>query len=86
MIIKNPSIVDEIISQGFLFYINNKFAKKTIKHFTKKHILNIRKELKMQNNEHIERQDFTPFYMYFFHNMIHLGFQSPPKSPPQINR
>lgn len=73
---ENPSISDEAISKGFIAFINIKFAKQTIKNFTKTHILNIRKELKMQNTEHIERQVFTPFYLYFYHNMIRLGYNS----------
>ena len=74
LIMKNPSLVDEQLAQGFLFYINNKFAKKTIKNFSKKQLLNIRKEYKMQNNEHVERNYITPFYLYFTHNLLNLGY------------
>lgn len=74
LIWENPSIFDEIISQGFLLYIKPKFAKKTIKYLSKNNILTIRKKFKMQNNEYIERLPFIPFYMYFYHNMIDLGY------------
>lgn len=74
LIWKNPSIFDELLTTGFMFYIKPKFAKKTINHFTKKNILNVRKKLKMNNNEYIERLPFTPFYMYFYHNMLELGY------------
>lgn len=74
LIFKNPIIIDELISKGFLFYIKHKFVKNTIKSFTKKNILTIRKELKIKNNEEIKRQHFISFYMYFFHRMIDLGY------------
>ena len=74
MLIEDPYFIDEQISKGFIFYINNKFAKKTIQRFTKKNILDIRNKCNMQHNEHIIRQHITPFYHYFIHNMINLGY------------
>ena len=71
---ENPSLIDEQIMLGFLFYIKNKFARQTIQRFTKNHILSVRKEHKMQNNEHIERLNITPFYLYFYHRMLNLGY------------
>lgn len=76
LIWENPSLSDETIAKGFIVFIKNKFAKNTIEKFTKTHILNIRKKLKMKNNEHIERQVFTPFYIYFYHNMLELGYNN----------
>lgn len=70
LIKENPSLVDEEINNGFFFYINHYFAKKTLKTITKTNILNIRKKFKMNNTEHIERQNMVPFYHYFYHNMI----------------
>jgi hypothetical protein len=74
LIYKNPTLVDEQLVNGFLFYVNNKFARKTIRTFTKKKILEVRKEHKMLNNEAIERQSITPFYHYFIHNALNLGY------------
>lgn len=70
----NTSLLDEVLQQGFFFYINNKFGKNTIKYFTKKQILNNRKINKMLNNEFIERSPFTSFYLYFIHYSLELGY------------
>ena len=72
LIWENPSISDEIISQGFIFYIKRKFAIKTLKYFSKNNILTLRRKLNMSNTEHIERQPITPFYMYFHHYMLSI--------------
>ena len=74
LIKENPSVVDENLTFGFLLYVNNKFARQTIRQCTKKKILEIRKQFNMQNNEHIERQFITPFYLYFYHQMLDLGY------------
>lgn len=74
LIHENPSIFDELLPTGFLFYIKPKFAKKTIKNFSKKNILTIRENLNMKNNEYIKRLTFVPFYMFFYHNMLELGY------------
>jgi len=66
----NPSIFDELLTQGFLFYIKPKFAKKCIKYFSKDKILKIREDLFMLNNEYVKRLVFTRFYMYFYHYML----------------
>ena len=71
---KNPSIIDENLIDGFLFYVQNKLARDTIKNCSKKNILSIRKEHNMTNNETIERQNYTSFYLYFWHYMINLGY------------
>ena len=72
--VKNPLVIDEHLQEGFLFHIQNKFAKYTIQKCTKSKILSIRKEYKMLNNESIERQKFISFYLYFWHYMIDLGY------------
>lgn len=72
----NPAIIDEQMGQGFLFYINSKYARNTIKRFKKSNILNIRKRFNMKNNEHIERLNLTPFYLYFYHFMQSLDYNT----------
>ena len=76
----NPVIFDELLTQGFLFYIKPIFAKRCIKYFSKAKILKIRERLQMDNNEHVERLVFTKFYMYFYHYMLEL------EDSPIINR
>lgn len=71
---ENPSLIDEVLVKGFLFYINSNYAKNAIKRISKKIILNIRKEFKMKNNEHIERLSITPFYLYFYYYKFSLGY------------
>lgn len=74
---ENPSLIDEELSQGFLFYIKAKYAKKVLEKFKKSHILSVRKQLKLNNNEHIERLSITPFYLYFYHFMQTTGYELP---------
>ncbi len=73
LIWENPVISDEILAQGFILFIKNKFAKKTLKYFSKNNILTIRKKLNMLNTEHIERQVLIPFYIYFYHYMLSIS-------------
>ena len=72
IISKNPSISDEILSQGFILFLKKRFAQKTLKYFSKNNILTLRRKLNMSNTEHIERQPITPFYMYFHHYMLSI--------------
>ena len=63
-------------NMGFIVCIERKFAINTITRFAKKNIVSLRKELKMDNTEDLERSFSTPFYSYFYHYYLTLGYDN----------
>ena len=71
-----PILEHEKIKMGFIMCIERKFAINTLSRFSKSNIISLRKELKMKNTEELERALITPFYCYFYHYYLTLGYDN----------